>query len=194
VSERPPSDDETSEREKMVAGESYDPTAPELVDARRAARQLTSLYNDTGPHEADRRRLLLEELLGSGGETAWIEPPFHCDYGWNVHVGEEFYANFGCVFLDICEIRFGTQCMLGPGVHVYAATHPLDAQQRVSGRELGAAVEIGDRAWIGGQAVLNPGITIGDDVVVAAGSVVVEDVPDSVVVGGNPAEVIRRLE
>jgi maltose O-acetyltransferase len=188
------SDRDRSEREKMIAGEEYDPTAPDLVAAREAARQLTSLYNDTGTHEERRRRLLLEELLGSGGETAWIEPPFHCDYGWNIHVGERFYANFGCVFLDICEIRFGKQCMLGPGVHVYAATHPLDAAARTSGTEFGAPVEVGDRAWIGGRAVINPGVTIGNDVVVAAGSVVVDDVPDNVVVGGNPAEVIRRFD
>lgn len=187
-------DDATSEKEKMLAGEDYDPMAPGLVADRRAARQLTGLYNQTEPHETDRRQLLLEALLGAGGETASIEPPFHCDYGWNVHVGEDFYANFGCVFLDVCEIHFGEQCLLGPGVHVYTATHPLDAADRTSGREYGAPVEIGDRAWIGGQAVINPGVTIGDDVVVAAGAVVVEDVPDNVVVGGNPAEIIRDLD
>lgn len=183
-----------SEKAKMLAGEDYDPMDPELVADRRAARQLIRLYNDTEPHEEDRRRLLLEELLGSGGETAFIEPPFYCDYGQNIHVGEDFYANFDCVFLDVCEIRFGEQCMLGPGVHVYTATHPLDAAARTAGREYGAPIEVGDRAWIGGQAVINPGVTIGDDVVVAAGAVVVDDVPDNVVVGGNPADVIRELD
>lgn len=184
----------SSEREKMLAGEDYDPRDPELVADRRAARQLTGLFNDTGTHETDRRQLLLSELFGSGGETASVEPPFHCDYGQQIHVGEDFYANFGCVFLDVCEIRFGDQCMLGPGVHVYTATHPLDAGDRTGGTEFGEPVEVGNRAWVGGQAVINPGVTIGDDVVVAAGAVVVEDVPDGVVVGGNPARVIREID
>ncbi|MFB6188730.1 MAG: sugar O-acetyltransferase [Halapricum sp.] len=184
----------TTEKAKMLAGEDYDPMDPKLVAERQAARQLTSLFNATQVHEGDRRREILTALFGSGGETAFVEPPFYCDYGQQIHVGEEFYANFGCVFLDVCEIRFGSECMLGPGVHVYTATHSLDAVERTSGTEFGAPVEVGDRAWIGGQAVLNPGVTIGDDVVVAAGSVVIDDVPDNVVVGGNPAEVIRELD
>ncbi|QSG06697.1 sugar O-acetyltransferase [Halapricum desulfuricans] len=184
----------TSEKAKMLAGEPYDPMDPQLRAERRAARQLTSLFNETDPTERERRRTLLEALFGSGGETAFVEPPFHCDYGSQIHVGEDFFANFGCVFLDVCEIRFGDQCMLGPGVHVYTATHPLDAAARTSGTELGDPVEVGDRAWIGGQAVINPGVTIGDDAVVAAGAVVVDDVPDGVVVGGNPARVIREID
>jgi len=184
----------TSEKEKMLAGEPYDPMDPQLRAERRAARQLTRLFNATRPTADERRRTLLEALLGSGGETAFIEPPVRCDYGEQIHVGEDFFANFGCVFLDVCEIRFGDQCMLGPAVHVYTATHPLGAAERTSGTEFGDPVTVGDRVWIGGQAVLNPGVTIGDDAVVAAGAVVVEDVPDGVVVGGNPARVIREID
>lgn len=184
----------TSEKEKMLAGDAYDPMDPQLRAERRAARQLTRLFNETDPTADERRRTVLAALFGSGGETANVVPPFRCDYGGQIHVGEDFFANFGCVFLDVCEIRFGDQCMLGPSVHVYTATHPLDATARTSGTEFGKPVEIGDRAWIGGQAVINPGVTIGDDVVVAAGAVVIEDVPDGVVVGGNPARVIREID
>lgn len=187
-------DEEAPGRSRMVAGEPYDALDPELIAERAAARQLTRLYNETGPSDTERRSLLLSELFGSGGEDADVEPPFRCDYGWNVHVGSGFYANFGCVFLDVCEIRFGRDCLLGPGVHVYTATHPLDAAERAAGLESGAPVAVGDRVWIGGQAVVNPGVTIGDDSVVAAGAVVVEDVPSGVVVGGNPAEVLRELD
>lgn len=186
--------DTRTERERMLAGDPYDPMAEDLVAERREARRLTRLFNDSTEVDTDQRQRLLETLFGDGGDTAFVEPPFRCDYGSNISLGREFYANFGCVMLDVCPIRFGSECMLGPGVHVYTATHPLDAEARVSGRESGAAVEVGDRAWIGGQAVLNPGVTIGDDVVVAAGAVVVDDVPDNVVVGGNPARVIRDLD
>lgn len=178
----------------MLAGEMYDPGDPELVADRRAARRLTRLYDTIPPGDDERRSLVLGELLGSGGSSATIEPPFRCDYGYNVHVREDFYANFGCVFLDVCEIRFGSECMLGPSVHAYAATHPIDADERTSGAEYGAPIEVGDRVWIGGRAVLTDGVTVGDDAVVAAGAVVVEDVPDGVVVGGNPAQVIRDLD
>ncbi|MFW6018167.1 MAG: maltose acetyltransferase domain-containing protein, partial [Halapricum sp.] len=108
----------TSEKAKMLSGGSYDPADPQLRAERRIARQLVRLFNATGPTEHERRRTLLSTLFGSGGETAAVEPPFYCDYGGQIHVGEDFFANFGCVFLDVCEIRFGDQCMLGPAVHV----------------------------------------------------------------------------
>ena len=186
--------DERTERERMLAGDPYDPMAADLVAERREARRLTRLFNNSTEVDTEQRRALLDTLFGAGGDTAFVEPPFRCDYGSNIYLGQDFSANFGCVMLDVCPIRFGAQCMLGPGVHVYTATHPLAAEARVAGRESGAPVEVGDRAWIGGQAVINPDVTIGDDVVVAAGAVVVEDVPDSVVVGGNPARVIRDLD
>ncbi|ELY54099.1 transferase [Natronococcus amylolyticus DSM 10524] len=185
----------TSEKAKMLAGELYDPTAPELEAERKRARELTREYNRTVPDEEDgRRRELLEDLLGSRGENCTIEPSFRCDYGSNIHVGEDFFANFDCIFLDVCRIEIGRNCLIGPGVHIYTATHPLEADERAEGLEYGEPVTIGDDVWIGGRAVINPGVTIGDEVVVGSGAVVTENVPDGVVVQGNPATVVRELE
>mgnify|MGYP000105977477 CR=1 FL=1 len=183
----------TSELEKMVSGEQYDPNDPELVAAREHARELVREYNRTRREETERRAALLDDLLGSVG-SAEVFAPIYCDYGFNVHVGEDFFASFDCVFLDVCAIEFGDGCMLGPGVHVYTATHPLDAEERASGLESGIPVTVGDQVWIGGQSVLTPGVTIGDRSVVGAGSVVVDDVPDDVVVAGNPARVVKELD
>ena len=182
-----------SEKAKMLDGSLYDPSDPELVAERRQARELTGAYNDTAPGETDLRHELVEELFGTVEGDVEIEPPLRCDYGYNVHVGDGFYANFGCVFLDVCRIEFGTDCLLGPGVHVYTATHPLDAEDRASGAEYGKPVTVGDSVWIGGQAVLNPGVTVGDEAVVASGAVVTDDIPSGVVVQGNPAEVVKEL-
>ncbi|MFC6824621.1 maltose acetyltransferase domain-containing protein [Halopelagius fulvigenes] len=183
-----------SEKEKMLAGEMYDPADETLAAERREARRLTDRYNATGADDDEERERLLRELFGSVGENPTVEPTLKCDYGYNVSVGDDFYANFDCVFLDVREIEFGDDCMLGPGVHVYAATHPLDAERRTSGREYGKPVTVGDRVWFGGRAVVNPGVTIGDDAVVASGAVVAEDVPESVVVRGNPAKVVKELD
>ncbi len=183
-----------SEKEKMLAGELYDPADPELAEERRRAREYTRRFNRTDETETEVRRSLLEELFGSTGEDPHVEPPFRCDYGYNVHVGDGFYANFDCVILDVCRVEMGRNCWLGPGVHVYTATHPLDAETRVEGPEYGKPVTMGDDVWVGGRAVVNPGVEIGDGAVVAAGAVVTEDVPQNTVVGGNPATVIRALD
>ncbi|MDS0260272.1 sugar O-acetyltransferase [Haloarcula sp. S1CR25-12] len=184
----------SSEKEKMLAGELYDPADPELVADRVRARELVRLYNRTGATDRESRALLLDELFGSVGETPTVEPPFRCDYGEQITVGDRFFANFGCVFLDVCSITFGDRCLLGPSVHVYTATHPLDAESRAEGREYGKPVSVGDDVWIGGQAVLNPGVDVGDRSVVASGAVVTRDVPEGVVVQGNPAEVVKELD
>ena len=183
----------TTEKEKMLNGDRYDAGDPQLVAERERARDLTRRYNDTAPSDREARRELLAELLGSLGDDCEIEPPFRCDYGYNVHVGENFYANVDCVVLDVCRVDFGDNCQLGPGVHVYTATHPLDASERIEGREYGKPVTVGDNVWVGGRAVLNPGVTVGDDAVVASGAVVTDDVPEGVVVGGNPATVVKEL-
>lgn len=182
-----------SEKQKMLAGELYDAGDPELVRDRERARRLTRQFNATLENDAAGRRALLEELFGGLGPNPSIEPPFRCDYGYNIHVGAYFYANFDCVLLDVCEISIGDNCMLSPGVHIYTAAHPLEASERVQGPELGRPVRIGHNAWVGGRAVINPGVTIGDDVVIASGAVVTRDVPDRVVVGGNPARILRSL-
>ncbi|WP_254543049.1 maltose acetyltransferase domain-containing protein [Halomarina pelagica] len=183
-----------SEKEKMIDGEPYDPLDPRLVAERERARDLTRRFNRTEPTDGEARAAILDDLFGSTGEAPHVEPPFRCDYGYNVRVGDGFYANFDCVLLDVCPVEIGRNCFLGPGVHVYTATHPVDAAERVGGTEYGRGVEIGDDAWVGGRAVVNPGVTIGDRAVVASGAVVTDDVPDDVVVGGNPAEPIREID
>ncbi|MFC6865035.1 sugar O-acetyltransferase [Halomicroarcula sp. GCM10025817] len=182
-----------SEKAKMLDGDLYDPSDAQLVAERRAARELTQQYNGTGHDETARRREILDDLFGSVGGEITVEPPFRCDYGYNVHVGDSFYANFGCVVLDVCRVEFGDRCMLGPGVHVYTATHPLDADERAAGAEYGKPVTVGDDVWLGGKAVLNPGVTVGDGSVVGSGAVVTEDVPAGVVVQGNPASIVKEL-
>ncbi len=180
------------EKQKMIAGLPYRPSDDTLRADRLRARQLIHRYNHSRPDEKTERQAILKELLGAG-ETAYIEPTFRCDYGYNIFLGKDFYANFDCVMLDVCPIHIGDNCMLAPGVHIYTATHPIDAAQRISGVEYGKPVTIGHNVWIGGRAVINPGVTIGDNAVIASGSVVVKDVPSNVVVGGNPAKVIKTL-
>lgn len=181
-----------SEKEKMLAGEYYS-INDELISEMKNARRLTRLFNSTNEDEIEKRKDILKELLGSCGEKIYIEPTFKCDYGSNIYIGENFFANFDCVMLDVCEIRIGENCFLAPGVHIYAATHPLDAKERASGLEYGMPVNIGDNVWIGGRSIINPGVTIGDNVVVASGSVVTKDVPSNVLVGGNPAKIIKSI-
>ncbi|MBO9130550.1 maltose acetyltransferase domain-containing protein [Bacillus sp. 165] len=182
-----------TEKQKMINGELYFASDPELVKEREAARKLTRAYNQTIETDYDTRTALLKQLFGSTGKNLYIEPAFRCDYGYNIYVGNNFYANFDCVVLDVCPVTIGENCFMGPGVHVYTATHPLDATERISGAEYGKAVTIGDNVWIGGRAIINPGVTIGNNAVVASGAVVTKDVPDNVVVGGNPARIIKEL-
>ena len=174
----------SEEKRKMIAGDVYRPADDTLKADRMRARQLIHRYNHTGPDEKAERHALLAELLGTTHD-AYIEPTFRCDYGYNIHLGANFYANFDCVMLDVCPIHIGDNCMLAPGVHIYTATHPLDATERNSGIEYGKPVTIGHNVWIGGRAVINPGVTIGDNVVIASGAVVVKDVPANAVIGGN---------
>lgn len=183
-----------TEREKMIQGKFYDPKDAELVDRRIHARRLARIFNTTLETEMNRRTETLKEWFGSTGEALYIEPDFRCDYGMNIHVGEEFYANFNCVMLDVCEIRIGKNCFMAPGVHIYTATHPVLAKERISGIEFGKPVTIGDNAWIGGGSIINPGVTIGHNVVIGSGAVVTKDIPNNVVVGGNPARIIREIE
>jgi len=183
-----------TEKEKMLDGELYNPADPELASEREEARRKTRLYNQTSETETNQRTQLLKELFGSTGKDLSVEPNFRCDYGFNIHVGENFYANFDCVILDVCEVSIGDNCFLAPGVHIYTATHPLNPYERNSGIEYAKPVAIGNNVWIGGRAVINPGINIGNNVVIASGAVVTKDVPDNVVVGGNPAKVIKQIE
>lgn len=183
-----------TEKEKMIAGELYQAFGEELFGERQHAKRLCRRYNATTEEAMPEREVILTELLGSCGTNAFIEPPFRCDYGYNLHVGRNFYANYDLIVLDCCEVRIGDNCMIAPRVSIFTATHPLDAATRTSGFEYAKPITIGDNVWIGGHAVINPGVTIGDNVVVAAGSVVTKDVPSNVVVAGVPARVIRELD
>lgn len=183
-----------SEKEKMLSGELYNPADTELVRDREEARRKVRIYNETIESEGEKHRELLMDLLGSTGKLVYMEPTIRFDYGYNTHVGDNFFANFDCIILDVCEVRFGDNCMLGPSVQIYTATHPLHPGERNSGREYGKPVTIGNNVWIGGHAVINPGVNIGDNAIIAAGAVVVKDVPANVVVGGNPAKVIKEIE
>ncbi len=180
-----------SEREKMLAGELYDASDPELAEARMLAREHCHAINTSEPRDEDLRRGILEKWFGSGGDSVWLEPPFRCDYGTNIFLGEKVYFNFDCVILDVCEVRIGNNVFIAPGVHIYTATHPLDAELRRT-QEFGKPVTIGSDVWIGGKAIICPGVLIGDRSVIGAGSVVTKDVPSGVVVAGNPAKVIRE--
>lgn len=182
-----------TEKEKMLAGELYHPEDKQLVEDRIEARRLTRLYNETKETESKSRKALLIQLLGTVGEEFYIEPTFRCDYGYNIHLGERFFANFDCVFLDVCEIRIGHNCMFGPGVQLYTATHPLEAELRNSGIEYAKPIVIGNNVWIGGSAIINPGVTIGDNAVIASGAVVTRDVPEGAIAGGNPARIIKYV-
>ncbi len=181
-----------TEREKMLAGELYDPLDAELAGLRTRARELCQVLAATREVDQQERRRVLVDLFGSGGDTVGMQPPFHCDYGSNIHLGEKVFFNFGCVLLDVCEIRIGSFTLFGPGVQIYAATHPMNAElRRVV--ELGKPITIGSDVWVGGGAVICPGVTIGARSVIGAGSVVTRDVPDGVVAAGNPARVLRAI-
>jgi maltose O-acetyltransferase len=183
-----------SEKEKMLRGELYSAADPELVQARRRARNLLKQYNATLDEEQEKRAQILAELFGAGSAIAVIEPPFYCDYGSNIYLGERVYFNFNCVVLDVAPVEIGSGTMFGPAVQIYTATHPVDAGERAGGLEYGKPIKIGSDVWVGGAAVIGPGVTIGDRTVIGAGSVVVKDIPAGVFAAGNPCRVIRWLE
>ncbi len=177
----------------MLAGELYDPLDPELTRDRTRCRDLCQLLNATREEEGEERQRLLEELFQQPID-AWIQPPFHCDYGHNIRLGKKVFFNFNCVILDVARVTIGDNTLLGPAVQIYAATHPVSAAERRTGLESGEPITIGSDVWIGGGAIICPGVTIGDRSVIGAGSVVTRDVPDDVVMAGNPARVLRRLQ
>lgn len=181
-----------TERRKMLAGELYDPFDPELVAARERARDLCRELNDTREAQHAERRRILHELFGSGGDTVWLQPPFFCDYGTNIHLGTRVFFNFNCVVLDVCEVRIGDYTMFGPAVQILTPLHPLDPVERRE-REFGKPVRIGADVWVGGGALVLAGVEIGSRSVIGAGSVVTRDVPEGVLAVGNPCRVVRKL-
>lgn len=182
----------TSEYRKMVRGELYDPMDPDLVAARARARDHCLDLNATREAEEAKRRRILCALFGTGGDTAWMQPPFFCDYGSNIHLGERVFFNFNCVVLDVCPVHIGSFTLFGPAVQIYTPMHPFNAEQRRR-EEFGKPVEIGSDVWVGGGAIILPGVRIGSRAVIGAGSVVARDVPAGVFAAGNPCRVIREI-
>ena len=181
-----------SERAKMLAGEMYDPNDLELVEARARARDLCRALNATGDAQEDERRRITRALFGTGGDTVWMQPPFFCDYGANISLGERVFFNFNCVVLDVCPVRIGDFTLFGPSVQILTPMHPLDAELRRKS-EYGKPIEIGSDVWVGGGAIICPGVRIGSRSVIGAGSVVTRDVPDDVLAVGNPCRVVRQI-
>jgi maltose O-acetyltransferase len=188
-----PSRASDSEHRKMLAGELYDPRDPALTLARERARDLCRELNDTRTSQSSERRRIVQQLFGDGGDSVHVEPPFHCDYGSNIHVGAQVFFNFGCVVLDVCEVRIGDYTLFGPAVQILTPLHPWDAQSRRS-REFGKPVLIGSDVWIGGGALVLAGVHVGSRSVIGAGSVVARDIPEGVFAAGNPCRVIRSID
>ena len=182
-----------TEKEKMLSGELYLAGDNELLKERRNAKRLLRKLNVTEYLVTKPARKILEELIPNASKNLYIEPPFHCDYGYNIHCGDNVYFNVNCVVLDTMKIQIGSNVLIGPGVHIYAASHPLDATTRRT-LENSKPVTIGDDCWIGGGTIICPGVTIGKGCVIGAGSVVTKDVPDFTLAVGNPARSIKKLE
>ena len=181
-----------SEFDKMLAGELYNPLEPALVQARDRARDLCQDSNATREKDTQLRRGILQELFGQGGDSVWMQPPFFCDYGSNILLGERVFFNFNCIVLDVCRVTIGDFTMFGPAVQVYTATHPMNAELRRT-QEFAKPIEIGSDVWVGGGAIICPGVKIGSKAVIGAGSVVTRDIPAGVFAAGNPCRVVREI-
>ena len=182
-----------TEREKMLTGELYNAEDPELVSLRQTCKELCHTCNQLSPGRTEERNALLRRLLGRTGEQFHIEPVFWCDYGCNITVGEQFYANHGCVILDCAPVVFGDHVFIAPNCGFYTAGHPLDAETRNTGLEYARPITVGSDVWIGGNVTVLPGVTIGRNVVIGAGSVVTRDIPDHVGAVGNPCRPVKEL-
>jgi len=182
-----------TEKEKMLAGELYFAMSPELVADHLRAQTLLAAFNASAPDDEAARVRILAQLLGHLGEGVVVKPDLRCDYGFNISIGARSFLNYDCTLLDCNRITIGQEVQMAPGVHLYTATHPLDAAARRSGAESALPIVIGDGVWLGGRAVVCPGVTIGENTVVGAGSVVTRDLPANVVAAGSPCRVIRRL-
>ncbi|MBQ9901837.1 MAG: sugar O-acetyltransferase [Clostridia bacterium] len=183
-----------NEKKKMLSGRLYHCREDkELEKDVKKCRMLVRRFNSTTEEEKDERRRILRELLGECGERCTFEPPIHFDYGCNTYIGENFYANFDCVILDVGRVKIGDNARFGPKVSLFTAGHPIDPDVRAEGMGYGYPITVGNNVWIGGNTVINPGVTIGDNTVIGSGSVVTKDIPSNVVAAGNPCRVIREI-
>lgn len=182
-----------TEKEKMLQGELYNPREPALVADRLQARKLLKQLNDLNPGERKRFNRIMRELLPNASVRFFIQPPFFCDYGFNIYAGEDVFMNFNCTVLDVCPVEIGARTMLGPQVQIYTALHPMEPEVRATGLESGRKVEIGQDVWIGGGAIICPGVKIGNGSVIGAGSIVTRDIPARVFAAGNPCRTIRPI-
>lgn len=179
-----------TEKEKMINGMLYMATDESIQSISSENRKLIDAFNSTKGKE---RMEYIKKAFAHTGENPYIEPPFYCDHGWNISVGDNFFANTGVIILDQCPVTIGNNVMLAPRVSIYCACHPIDAYVRNTHYEFGKPVTIGNDVWIGGNTVINPGVTIGSNVVIGSGSVVTHDIPDNVVAAGNPCRVLREI-
>ena len=182
-----------TEKELMLSEHLYSSKDSVLLSEFNYAKRLIQLINSTTEKQSEYRLSLFRQLFKKMGENSWIEPPFHCDYGYNISIGQNFYANYDCIILDACNVTIGNNVFLGPRVNIYTAGHPIDSTIRNLQLEYGKKVSIGNDVWIGGTTVINPGVTIGNNVVIGSGSVVTKNIPSGVIAAGNPCKVLRSI-
>ncbi|GAB6088255.1 sugar O-acetyltransferase [Alkaliphilus crotonatoxidans] len=182
-----------TEKEKMLAGRPYQSFGEELFQERQHAKELLFNYNSLRPNELEKRNEMIKQLFGSVGKGFFIEPPFRCDYGYNISVGDNFYSNYNCTILDCATVSIGDNVLFAPNVCLFTAGHPIHHEPRNQGIEYAFPITIGNNVWIGGGVIINPGVTIGDNVVIGAGSVVTRDIEANSIAVGNPCRVIRKI-
>lgn len=180
-------------KDRMLRGLPYKAWLDGLEEERELCKQKIYELNMLAPEDRDRIPEILKGLFGRTGKNVWVEPPFHCDYGWNIEVGDNFFANYGLTVLDVGKVTIGDNAQIAPNVSIYTAGHPIHPDSRNSGYEYGIPITIGNNVWIGGNVVILPGVTIGDNVVIGAGSVVTKDIPSNMLALGNPCKIIREI-
>ena len=183
-----------TQKERMILGLEYDAVDKDLAEDRKNAKELCYDINHTRPSQLEQRKEYIKKLIGCTGENCYIEPPFYCDYGYNISLGENFYCNHNLVVLDCAEVKIGKNAFIAPNVGLYTASHPIEPEKRNTFLENAQPIIIGDNVWIGGGVTVLPGVTIGDNVVIGGGSVVVKDIPSNVVAVGNPCKVVKELK
>ncbi|SHI53405.1 maltose O-acetyltransferase [Mesonia phycicola] len=183
-----------SEKEKMLSGEYFHPFDKELSTERLQARKLLHELNHLSPDNFQQQKEIIKKLLPNSSKATFIQPPFYCDYGYNIKTGKGVFFNFNCTLLDLATIEIGEKTLLGPNVQIYTAIHPTNAEKRATHLEKGKPVSIGSNVWIGGNVTICPGVKIGNKSIIGAGSVVIKDIPANVMAAGNPCKVIKELD